>query len=53
MDEFMAFLGGFMAMLPGVGAAPPPSWSGYVEADYVYVAPASGGRLEPPAPANA
>lgn len=45
MDGFMAFFGGLIALLPGMGTTLPPSWSGYVEANYVYVAPVSGGRL--------
>ena len=31
-------------VIPGFGAAPAPSWNGYVEADYVYVAAASAGH---------
>lgn len=45
MSEFLAgVLAGLMALLPG-GAAEPAGYVGYLEGDYVYVAPASPGRL--------
>ncbi len=40
---FISFLG---AILPGFGQPATPSWNGYVEANYVYVAAASPGRIE-------
>lgn len=47
MDQFLTWLTGLIAIvLPGFGAAPDQSWNGYVEADYVYVAPASSGVIE-------
>ena len=47
MDQFLSWLTGLVALLvPGFGAAPGPSWNGYVEADYVYVAAASAGVIE-------
>jgi HlyD family secretion protein len=33
-------------VIPGFGATGAPSWNGYVEADYVYVAPTSPGSIE-------
>ncbi|WP_137151009.1 HlyD family efflux transporter periplasmic adaptor subunit [Devosia sp. FKR38] len=45
MSDFLAgLLAGLMALLPG-GASEPTAYVGYLEADYVYVAPASPGRL--------
>ena len=35
MHEFLAFLAGLLALVPGFGPAPEPSWSGYVEVDFV------------------
>ncbi len=47
MNEVLAWLAGLMAaIVPGFGAAPEPHYAGYVEADYVYVAPPSAGRIE-------
>jgi HlyD family secretion protein len=46
MNEVLAFLAGLIALVvPGFGATPVPSWNGYVEADYVYVAAASPGTI--------
>lgn len=45
MNEFFAFLAGLLAAVPGLGAAPEPAWNGYVEANYVYVAPMTGGII--------
>lgn len=46
MNEVLAFLGMLVAfVIPGFGATPVPSWNGYVEADYVYVAPPSAGMI--------
>jgi len=45
MNEFFAgILATLMALLPG-GAAIESGYVGYLEADYVYMAPASGGRI--------
>ena len=47
MNEFLALLASLVAIvIPGFGATPVPSWNGYVEAEYVYVAPASPGTIE-------
>lgn len=45
MHELLAFLTGLLALIPGLGPAPEPSWSGYVEVDYVYIAAPSPGTL--------
>jgi HlyD family secretion protein len=46
MNEFFAWLIGLVAIvIPGFGAAPVPSWNGYVEADYTYVAAATPGTI--------
>jgi HlyD family secretion protein len=46
VNEFFALVLGFVgSILPGFGEAPPPSWNGYVEADYVYVSAASPGTV--------
>jgi HlyD family secretion protein len=45
MNEFFAgVLAALMSMLPG-GAAEEAGYAGYLEADYVYVAPISAGRI--------
>lgn len=45
MNEFFAgMLAAVMSLLPG-GAAEDASYPGYLEADYVYVAPVSAGRI--------
>src|SRR5690606_2848619 len=42
-----AWITGLIALVvPGFGTAEPASWNGYVEADYVYAAPASAGQIE-------
>lgn len=47
MDQFLSWLAGLVAVVvPGFGVAPGPSWNGYVEADYVYVAAAASGVVE-------
>jgi len=47
MNGVLAWLGGLFAtavgLLPGFGAPQPQSFTGYVDAKYVYVAPASAG----------
>jgi len=46
MSEILAWLTGVIALLvPGFGVAPTHQYNGYVEANYVYVAPASPGRI--------
>ncbi|HET8729135.1 MAG TPA: HlyD family efflux transporter periplasmic adaptor subunit [Alphaproteobacteria bacterium] len=46
MNGVLAWLAGLVAIVvPGFGATPAPSWNGYVEADYVYVSPVSGGTI--------
>jgi HlyD family secretion protein len=47
MKEVLGFLTGLVAMVvPGFGTAPEPVYTGYIEADYVYAAPASPGTIE-------
>jgi HlyD family secretion protein len=47
VNEILAFLASLVAIvIPGFGATPVPSWNGYVEAEYVYVGPASPGTIE-------
>ncbi len=46
MDQVMAFFTGLLALVPGFGPAPVPSWNGYVEADYVYVGAPTAGTIE-------
>ena len=46
MNEIVAFLTGLLALVSGMGPAPEPSWNGYVEADYVYVAAPSAGTID-------
>ena len=46
MDQFMAWLFGLAAaIVPGLGDDATPRFNGYVEIDYVYVAPLAGGRI--------
>lgn len=46
MNAFLAWLTALVAMvIPGFGTAPEPSWNGYVEADYLYVAPTGSGVI--------
>ena len=45
MSDLSSFFAGLLALVPGLATEAPPSWNGYVEADYVYVAPASGGTI--------
>lgn len=45
MNEFFGWFAALFAFLPGMGTAQPPAWSGYVEADYVYVAPIAPGTV--------
>lgn len=47
MNDVAAWLMGLIAaVVPGLGAAPAPEYHGYIEADFVYVAAASAGRIE-------
>jgi HlyD family secretion protein len=46
MNEFFDWVLGLLSFIPGVGHAPPASWNGYVEADYVYAAAPSAGTIE-------
>ncbi|MEO6015039.1 MAG: biotin/lipoyl-binding protein [Devosia sp.] len=46
MSDFFGWVLGVLSFIPGVGHAPPPSWNGYVEADYVYAAAPSAGTIE-------
>lgn len=46
MHDLLAWLTALIAaVLPGFGTSPEPRYSGYVEADYVYVAPPDSGRI--------
>ena len=46
MDQALAWLMGLLSFLPGLGHEAPPTWNGYVEADYTYAATPAGGRIE-------
>jgi HlyD family secretion protein len=47
MESFLAWLTGLIAIvIPGFGVDAPPRYNGYVEARYVYSAPASAGPIE-------
>ncbi|RYE08485.1 MAG: HlyD family efflux transporter periplasmic adaptor subunit [Hyphomicrobiales bacterium] len=46
MDHILAWLMGLLSLIPGIGSPPPQSWNGYAEADYVYAASATGGRID-------
>ncbi len=51
MEEFfasvLAWISGLIALvIPGFGMTEAPRWNGYVEADYVYAAPATAGQVE-------
>src|SRR5436190_21011541 len=46
MDHVLAWLMGLLSFIPGVGHAPPPTWNGYAEVDYVYAATPGAGRIE-------
>jgi HlyD family secretion protein len=45
VNGFFAWLAGLLAFLPGFAQPEPPSYSGYVDADYVYVAPVTAGVI--------
>lgn len=46
MSDFFAWIAGIaFAIVPSWGVAPEPVYHGYIEADYVYVGPASAGRI--------
>ncbi|MEO8884332.1 MAG: HlyD family efflux transporter periplasmic adaptor subunit [Devosia sp.] len=46
MNGFLSWLTGLLAaFIPGLGAPQPPQFSGYVDADYVYVAPMTAGVI--------
>jgi HlyD family secretion protein len=46
MNGLFAGLAGLLASIPGFGPPPEPLFTGYVEARYVYVAPASAGIID-------
>ncbi|WP_417307722.1 HlyD family secretion protein [Devosia sp.] len=47
MDAVISFFVSLVALVvPGFGGTAPPQYSGYVEADYLYVASASGGVID-------
>lgn len=46
MNDLLAWLTGLLAFIPGFGAPSAPQFTGYVEARYVYVAPASAGIID-------
>jgi HlyD family secretion protein len=46
MNGMFAWLVGLLAFVPGFGAPAAPQFTGYVEARYVYVAPASAGSID-------
>ena len=45
MNEFLAWVIGLLAFVPGLGPATTPSWNGYVEDDYVYAAAPTPGTI--------
>lgn len=45
MNGFFGWVVGLFSFIPGVGHAPPPTWNGYVEADYAYVSAVSPGVI--------
>ena len=45
MNEFLAWVMGLLAFVPGLGPATTPSWNGYVEDDYVYAAAPTPGTI--------
>jgi HlyD family secretion protein len=45
MDQILAWLTALLAFIPGLGPTPEPSWAGYAEIDYVYVAAAGAGTI--------
>ena len=45
-DLWTSILGFFAVLIPSLGPAPDASFNGYVEADYIYVAPSSPGRID-------
>ena len=45
MHELFAFFAGLLSFIPGFGAPAEPIYTGYLEADYVYAAPVSGGQI--------
>ncbi|WDR01526.1 HlyD family efflux transporter periplasmic adaptor subunit [Devosia algicola] len=47
MNAVFGFITGLIGMIiPGFGTDPAPAYSGYIEADYVYAAPASPGTIK-------
>jgi HlyD family secretion protein len=46
MNGVLSWLMGVLSFIPGLGHAPPPSWNGYVEIDYVYAAAPSAGTIQ-------
>ena len=46
MNGFFAWLMGLVALIPGFGGTQAQSFTGYVEAKYVYVSPLSAGQIE-------
>ena len=47
MGDFFGYLAGvFIAIFPSFGPEQPHVYSGYVEADYVYISPTTVGRIE-------
>jgi len=45
MHELFAFFTGLLSFIPGFGAPAEPIYTGYLEADYVYAAPATSGQI--------
>lgn len=52
MNAVLAFFTGLVSFIPGIATPPPASYAGYVEADYVYVAPTTPGTITAIAVAN-
>lgn len=45
MNQFLAWITGLVALVPGLGPAAVPSWNGYIEDDYVYAAASTPGTI--------
>lgn len=45
MNAIMGWLAGLLALVPWFGAAPPAGFTGYIEADYIYVGPVTPGPI--------
>jgi HlyD family secretion protein len=47
MDQFLSWIAGLAAaVVPGLGGPATPVWTGYVEAEYVYISTMTPGRID-------